>query len=110
MSVRFWVGARLLDLDRSQCDRGASILKNQLAIMAQFLGAVSGVREIVSCRVVSVGVIKTFGKVPCSNIGVRYPNDIKAFNLEKLLRKLSYSVMGSSDMFALLKSLLLCLL
>ena len=48
---------------------------------------------------------QNFGWLPSSKVAVHFPSDLKWLNLEKLLRKPSYSVMGRIDMFALLKSL-----
>ena len=49
-------------------------------------------------------VIKTLHKCLSSKVSVHYSYNVKAFNLEKVLQKPSYSVMGRIVMFALLKT------
>ena len=65
-----------MDLDVLQCDRDAPMVKNQLAMMAQFLRAVSKVPDLISCSRVCVDVIR-FGQVPSSKVGVHYPYIVK---------------------------------
>ena len=95
-----------MDLDVSECDGDAPIVKNQLAIIAQFLGAVTRIAEINTCGGVGVDIIKPLDKCISIKVVVYYPYDVNTLNLEKLLRKPRYSDMERLDMFALLKSIL----
>ena len=105
MSVRFWERGRLLDLDVLQCDRDAPVVRSQMSMVAHFLGAVS--RSPVNATGGGVGVdfIKTLNRSSSSKVGVQNLFDVKNLNLEKLLRKPSYGVMGGIEMFELLMSL-----
>ena len=51
--------------------------------MAQFLGAVSRVPEIISCVTVKLDIIKTLDRCPGGKVGVQYPYHVNALNLEK---------------------------
>ena len=77
-------------------DRDAQIVMNQLSMTSQFLSVVSRNPEIVSFGVVGVNVTKTLDGAPSSKAGVHSHLDVKKLNLEKLVRKRSYSVMDES--------------
>ena len=82
------------------------MINSQVGKLAILLGAVSEKRDIMSCGGVGVDMLKTLDKMPSSEVGLQYPFSIHELQVEKLLRKRSYSVMGRIDMFALFKSLL----
>ena len=109
-SIRLREERPWLNLDLLHIDRTDIIVKVQQFMIAQLLEIVSRAREIHSSGGVSMGVIKIPHKCPSIKFDVRYPLDHRNLNLEKVLRKPSYSVMGRTDMFALLKSLLARLL
>ena len=50
--------------------------------------------------------VKMMDKRPSSKIGLHYPFSVYELQVENLLRKPSYRVMGRIDLFALLNSLL----
>ena len=73
----------------------------------EFVGASSEKPNIVSCGGVIVDVPKTSDtKVFQQTWFLHYPFSIHELQIEKLLRKQSYSVMGRIDMLTLLESLL----
>ena len=69
-------------------------------------GAVSENPDIVTCRGVGVDVLKTLDKMPSSKFGLQYTLGNHKLQVEKLLRKPSYSVLSRIELLALLKSLL----
>ena len=79
---RLWEGGRSLDLDLLQCDSDAPIVKSQLAMMAQVLGAISGLlsSEIIPCGRVGADVISFLDRCSGTKIGVHFPYDVKGWN------------------------------
>ena len=89
-----------------RCGREIPEQKSQLTLIANLLGAVSGKLDFVGCGGVSVDVLMTPDKMPASEVLLQYLYVIHQLQLEKFLRKPSYSVMGRIDKLAPLTSFL----
>ena len=56
------------------------------------------------------GLIKTLDKSPIQKAGIEYLFNLLAIPIEKLMHKPSFSEMGKSDMFSMVRTLLVILL
>ena len=108
MSIRLWEGSPLVNLCIMRRGSDLPLIKSQIRMISNLLGAVSEKLDIVCCGGVGVDVLKTLDKMPTTKVGLQCPFSIYGLQVEKLLEKPSYSVMGQIDLlgFALLKSLL----
>ena len=103
LNIPLWDKSQSVDVCIMKFGSGMPLIRSQLVMVAKLLGAVSEKPDIVSCGVVGVDMLKTLDKMPSSKIGLQYPLSVHDVQVEKLLRKPSYSVMGRNDMFALLR-------
>ena len=105
MSIHLWEGSQIVDVCIMRYARDMSLIKSQLGMTSNLLGTVSEKLGILCCGGVAVDVLKTLDELPSSKDGLQYLFSIHQLQIEKLLIKPSYSVMGRIDKIALLKSL-----
>ena len=82
------------------------LLKSQLEMFQDFLGAIIENQDVASCGGVGEVVLKTLGRMPSIKISLHLPSSIHALPVQKLMTKPSFNLMGRIEMFALLKTLL----
>ena len=107
MGICLWDGSQLVDVCIMRCGKDMPLVKDQLGMVSKLLGATFEEPDIVSCGCVGVDVSKTLEKMLSSKVGLHYPFSIHALQIEKPLRKPSYSAMGRIDLLAVQKLLLL---
>ena len=100
-------GSQLVDVCLMWCGRDVPVVKSWLGLVLKFLGATFTTLDIVSCGGVSVDVLEVLEKFYARRVGYHYPYTIHILQIEKLLRKPSYCVMGRIGVPALAQSLLL---
>ena len=106
LSVSFWEGKELVTIAIAHCGRDVPVVKSNVALTAQLLGAISTEPRIICCGGSSLDFIKALDKAPSQKAGVQYPFSFSPMHVEKLMHKPSFSVMGKIDMFAMLRTLL----
>ena len=105
LSTSFWEGKDLVTMVIAQCGRYVPSVKSVL-LCSQLLSAVSLEPKIICCAGGSADFIKALDKAPNQKAGLQYPFNLLALQVEKLMHKPSFSVMGKIDMFSMVRTLL----
>ena len=90
----------------AQCGRDVPSVKSSVLLCSQLLSAVSLEPTIICCAGGSADFIKALDKAPNQKAGLQYPFNLLALQVEKLMHKPSFSVMGKIDMFLMVRTLL----
>ena len=107
LSLCFWEGKRLVCLPILHCGRDVPPTKSFIDLVSRLLSAISGDATIICCGGSSADFVKVLDKSPGRKAGVQYPFSLTPVQLERLLHKPSFSVMGRIDMCSMLRALLL---
>ena len=106
LSISFWEGKGLVTMVIARCGRDIPSVKSSVVLCSQLLSAVSLEPTIVCCAGGSADFIKALDKVPNQKAGLQYAFDLIPMQVEKLMHKPSFSVMGKIDMFLVVETLL----
>ena len=109
LSIRFWEGKELVTLAVAHCGRDGPAVRSCVLLCSQILSAVSLEPTIICCAGGSVDFIKALDKAPSLKAGIQYPFNLLPLQIEKLMHKPSFSVMGKIDMFSMVRTLLVWL-
>ena len=90
----------------THCGRDVPVVKGNVSMVGQLLSVVSKGPTIVCCGGADSDFIKALDKDPTRKAGVQYPFCLSPVQVEKLMHKPSFSVMGTIDMFSMLSTLL----
>ena len=107
LSITFWEGRELVAMTIAHCGRDISVMKCTVLLSSQLLSAVSTEPSIICCGGSSLEFIKALDEAPSQKTGIHYPFSLSPMQVEKLMHKPSFSVMGKIDMFSILRTLLI---
>ena len=107
LSVGFWEGKRFVSMPMLHCGRDVPPTKNYSGLVSRLLSAISGDATIICCGGSNADFVKVLEKSPGRKAGVQYPFALAPVQIERLLHKPSFSVMGRIDMCSMLRALLL---
>ena len=106
LSLCFWEGKNLVMMALTQCSRDVPMLKGNVSMVGQLLSVASTDPTMVCCGGADSDFIKALDRDPTRKAGVQYPFCLSPVQVEKLMHKPSFSVMGKIDMFSMLRTLL----
>ena len=106
LSLCFWEGKNLVMMALTHCGRDVPVVKVNVSMVGQLLSVVSRGPTIVCCGGADSDFIKALDKHPTWKTGVQYHFSLNLVQIEKLMHKPSFSVMGKIDMFFMLRTLL----
>ena len=106
LSLCFWEGKNLVMMALTHCSRDVPVVKGNLAMVGQLLSVVSTDPTIVCCGGADSYFFKALDRDPTRKAGVQYPFCLSPVQVEKLMHKPNFSVLGKIDMFSLLRTLL----
>ena len=106
LSLCFWEGKNLAMMALTHCGRDVPVVKGNVSMVGQLLSVVSMAPTIVCCGGADSDFIKALDEDPTRKAGVQYPFSLYPVQVEKLMHKPSFSVMGKIDMFSMLRTLL----
>ena len=106
-SLCFWEGKNLVTMALAHRRRDVSVVKGIVSTVGQLLIVVSTGPTIVCCGSADSDYIKALDRDQTRKAGVQYPFSLIPVQVEKLMHKPNFSVMGKIDMFSMLRSLLL---
>ena len=106
LSLCFWDGKNLVMLALTHCGRDVPVVKGNVSMVGQLLSVMSTGPTIVCCVGVNSDFIEALDRNPTGKAGEQNPFSLKRVQVEKLMHKHSFSVMGKIDMFSMLKTLL----
>ena len=107
--MSFWEGKELVTMAIAHCGRDVPVVKSNVLMISQLLSAVSTEPRIICCGGSSLEFIKALDKAPSQKAGIQYPISLSPLQIEKLMHKPGFSVMGNIDMFSMLRTLLIWL-
>ena len=107
LSIRFWEGKELETVAFAHCGRNVPAVRSCVLLCSQLLSAVSLEPTIICCAGGSADFIKALDKVPSQKAEIQFPFNLLPLQIEKLMHKPSFSVMGKIDMFSMVRTLLL---
>ena len=107
LSVGFWEGRRFVFMPMLHCGRDVPPTKSCIDLVSRLLSAISGDATIICCGGSNADFVKVLDKNPGRKAGVQYPFALAPVQIERLLHKPSFSVMGRIDMCSVLRALLL---
>ena len=106
LSLCFWEGKNLVMMALTHCSREIPVVKGKISMVGQLPSVVSKDPTIVCCGGADSDFIETLDRDPTRKTGVQYPFCLSPVRVEKLMHKPSFSVMGKTDMFSMLRTLL----
>ena len=106
LSLCFWKGKNLVMKALTHCCRNVPVVKGNVSMVGQLLSVVSMGPTIVCCGGADSDFIKALDRDPTRKAGVQYPFSLNPVQVEKLMHKPSFSVMGKIDMFSMFRTLL----
>ena len=106
LSISFWEGKELITMTIAHCGQDVPSVKSSVLLCSQVLSAVSLEPTIICCAGGSADFIKALDKAPSRKCGIQYPFNLVPLQVEKLMHKPSFSVMGKIDMFSMVRTLL----
>ena len=89
----------------AHCGRDVSSVKFSLLLCLQVLSALSLEPTIIYFAGGSAYFFKALDKTPSQKTGIQYPFNLLPLQIEKLMHKPSFSVMGKIDMFSMVRTL-----
>ena len=90
----------------AHCGRDVPAVRSCVLLCSQVLSVVSLEPTIICCAGGSADFIKALDKAPNQKSGIQYPFSLSLLQVEKLMHKPSFSVMGKIDMFSVIRTLL----
>ena len=106
LSLYFWDGKNLVMMASTHCGRDVPEVEGNVSMVGQLLSAVSTGPTIVCCGGANSDFIKALDRNPTGKAGVQNPLSLNPVQVEKLMHKPSFSVMGKVDMFSMLRTFL----
>ena len=106
LSLCFWEGKNLVMMALTHCSGDIPVVKGNVSMVGQLLSVVWTDPTIVCCGGGVSDSIKALDRDPTRKAGVQYPFCLKSVQVENLMHKPSFSVMGKIDMFSMLRTLL----
>ena len=106
LRISFWEGKELISMTIAHCGRDVPFVKSSVLLCSQVLSVVSLEPTIICCACGSADFIKALDKAPSRKGGIQYPFNLVPLQVEKLMHKPSFSVMGKIDMFSMVRTLL----
>ena len=107
LSVGFWKGKRFVCMPMLHCGRDVPPTKIYVDLVSRLLSAISDDATIVCCGGSNADFVRVSDKSPGRKAGVQYLFALAPVKFERLLHKLSFSVMGRMAMCSMLRALLL---
>ena len=107
LSIGFWRGKQFVCMPIVRCGRDVSPTKGYIDLMSRLLSAVSNDATIICCGGSSAHFFKVSDKTLGRKAGVQYLFTLTTLQCGRLRHKLSFSVMGRTDMCSMLRTLLL---
>ena len=101
LSLCFWEKKKLVMRAFTHCSEDISVVKDNVLMVGQLISVISIGHIIIICG----GAYPDFIKALDKN-STQYPFNLSEIQLEKLLHKLSFRVMGKIDMFSKLRTTL----
>ena len=83
----------------AQCGRDVPFVKSNVLLCSQVLSAISLQPTIICCAGETADFIKALDKAPNQKTGLQYPFNLLPLQIEKVMHRLNFSVMGKIDMF-----------
>ena len=102
LSISFWEGKDLVTMTVAQCGRDVPSVKSSVLLCSQVLSAIS-LEPTIIC---GADFNNSLDKAPNQKAGLQYPFNLLPLQIEKLLHKPSFSLMGKIDMFSMVRTLL----
>ena len=106
LSLCFWEGKNLVMMGLTRCSRDVPVVKGNVSMVGQLLSVVSTDPKIVCRAGADSDFIKALDRDPTRKAAVQYPFCLNSEQVEKLMQKPSFSVLGKIDMFSMLRTLL----
>ena len=106
LGISFCEGKVLITMTISHCGRDVLSVKSSVLLCSQVLGAVSLEPTIICCAGGgSADFIKALDKPPSQKAGLQYPFSLLQLQIENVMHKPSFGVMGKIDMFSMVRTL-----
>ena len=99
LSLCFWEGKNLVMMALTHCCRDVPVVKGNVSMVGQLLSVVSTDPTSVCCGGADSDFIKALDRDPTRKAGVQYPFGLSPVQVEKLMHKPSFSVMGKYTCF-----------
>ena len=106
LSISFWEGKDLITLTIAHSGRFVPSVKSNVLLCSQVLSAASSEPTKMCCAGGSADFIDALDKAPSQKAGLQYPFNLLPLQIEKVMHKPSFSVMGKIDMFSIVRTLL----
>ena len=106
LGLCFWEGKNLVMMVLTHCSRNVPVVKGNVSMVDQLLSVVSANPTIVCCGGADIDFIKALDRYLTRKAGDQYPFSLSPVQVEELMHKPSFSVMGKIDMFSMLRTLL----
>ena len=106
LSLCFWEGKNIVMMVLTHCSRDVPVVQGYVSMVDQLLSVVSTDPTIVCCGGADSDFVKALDRDPTRKAGVQYPFCLSPLQVEKLMHKPSFSVMGKIGMFSMLRTLL----
>ena len=94
LSLCFWEGKNLVMVAVTHCSRDVPVVKGNVSMVAQLLSVVSTGPTIACCGGADIDFIKALDRDPTRKGGLQYSFTLRSVQMEKLMHKPSFSVMG----------------
>ena len=104
LSISFWGGKDLVTMTIAQCGRDDPSVKSSVILCSHVLSAISLEPTIICCAGGSADFIEALDKAPNQKAGLRYPFNLLPLQIEKVMHKPSFSVIGKIDMFSMVRT------
>ena len=105
-SISFWEGKDLISVTIAQSGRDVPSVKSSVLLCSQVLSAISLETTVVCCAGESADFITALDKAPNQEAGLQYPINLLPLQIENVMHKPSFSVMGKIDMFSVVRTLI----
>ena len=96
LSMRSWEGKDLMTVTVAQCGRDVPSVKSSVLLCSQVLSAISLELTIIYCAGGCADFIKALDKAPDQKAGSKYHFNLLPLQIEKMMHKPSFSVMGAN--------------
>ena len=110
LGICFWEGKESVTMTTAHCGQDVLAVRSCVLLRSQVLSAVSLEPTILYCAGGSADFIKALDKASSQKAGIQYLFSFLPLQIEKLMHKPSFIVMGKiDDMFSMVRSLLVSL-
>ena len=106
LSICFWEGKELVTVTIAHCGRDVLAVRSCVLLCSQVLNVVPLEPTIICCASGSADLVEALANAPSQKSGIQYPFNLLPLQVEKLMHKPSFSVMGKIDMFSVVRTLL----